>query len=557
MSLTSSAGRRDRWTGVVLFTVALVVLSAGYGLRDPWPPDEPRYALVAKEMADSGQWLFPTRGGHLYADKPPLFFWTIAAVYRLTGDMRLSFLLPSLLASLLTLGLVYDLARRLWTRRVGWYAAAALLVSVQFALQARLAQIDALLTFWVTLGLYGLLRHLLLGPAWGWYRAAFAAMGLGIITKGVGFLPLFAFLPWAWIRRRGGRPAPRLGGTGWQWASGPLLLLAAVGIWLAPMLIAVATSADPALQAYRDEILFRQTGERYVAAWHHHKPWWYYVGAVIPVFWLPLTLLLPWAVPAWWRRLRRADARQWILLGWVVLVVFFFSLSPGKRGVYMLPALPAFALALSPLLPGLLRRPGVHRLAFAVLVLLTVGLGGAALWLAVGPDPVPPGTPSLPYPAFVPVMLAAALGLAWAWRGPTGGASSLAGFLLSFWLALGWVGYPVLDPIRSAAPFMAEVGRRIGPGAELGLLWWKEQLVLLADRPVQAFEYRGRPREAVLAEALRWLDGAPGRWLLLPREQLQPCFDPGRAIDLGTRHRVRWALVDRRARSGTCPADLP
>lgn len=54
-----------------LLGIALVLLAAGIGLRDPWPADEPRFALIAKQMVDSGQWLFPFHGGEIYPDKPP------------------------------------------------------------------------------------------------------------------------------------------------------------------------------------------------------------------------------------------------------------------------------------------------------------------------------------------------------------------------------------------------------------------------------------------------------------------------------------------------------
>ena len=57
------------------FAIALLILGAGYGLRDPWPADEPRFVLVAKQMFDGGPWLFPHRGQELYADKPPLLMW--------------------------------------------------------------------------------------------------------------------------------------------------------------------------------------------------------------------------------------------------------------------------------------------------------------------------------------------------------------------------------------------------------------------------------------------------------------------------------------------------
>jgi 4-amino-4-deoxy-L-arabinose transferase-like glycosyltransferase len=51
------------------------------------------------------------------------------------------------------------------------------------------------------------------------------------------------------------------------------------------------------------------------------------------------TLGLPWLVPGWRRRLARRDGRLLVLLGWAALVLLFFSASPGKRNVYILPAL--------------------------------------------------------------------------------------------------------------------------------------------------------------------------------------------------------------------------
>src|SRR3990167_9332686 len=94
---------------------AALVLFAGIGLRYPWPADEPRFAQVAREMVESGQWLFPTRGGEPYPDKPPVFMWFSAAAFALLGNLKLSFLLPSALASVGTLLLVHYLGRRLWS----------------------------------------------------------------------------------------------------------------------------------------------------------------------------------------------------------------------------------------------------------------------------------------------------------------------------------------------------------------------------------------------------------------------------------------------------------
>src|SRR5690606_21650649 len=172
---------------VLLLGIGLLLFGAGLGLRDPWPADEPLHVLIARDMLATGNWLVPMAGGDFFQDKPPLLFWMQAFFIWLTGSQRVGFLLPSLLAGLGTLLLVYDLGRRLWSRQAGLAAALVLLFTLQFTLQARRAQLDALLVFFTTLSLYCLLRQLLLGGSWRWAIGAGVAAGLGVLTKVVGF----------------------------------------------------------------------------------------------------------------------------------------------------------------------------------------------------------------------------------------------------------------------------------------------------------------------------------------------------------------------------------
>ena len=376
---TGRNGAREVQLDLVwLCALVLVMIATGIGLRDPWPADEPRFALIARDMLANHQWLIPQVGGDVYADKPPLFFWLIALGLSATGSMRLAFLLPSLLAAFGCVVLVYDLARRLWDRETGLAAALLLLFSVQFVWQARQAQIDATLCFFTTLSLYGLLRHCLLGPQWKWYAIGWAAAGIGIITKGVGFLPLLMLIPYAMSRVSGWQPRPVIHG-GWRWMLGPLSLLAAVSVWLVPMLL--AAQSDPALRLYRDEILFGQTLDRYADAWQHRQPFWYFIVNVIPALWLPLTALLPWLVPRWRESLRQRDLRMLLPLVWVALVLLFFSFSTGKRGVYVLPALPALVLAAAPWLASIAQQRAAQWTLFATGLLVAAGAVGGAVWL--------------------------------------------------------------------------------------------------------------------------------------------------------------------------------
>ena len=526
---------------------ALLVLGAGLGLRDPWPSDEPRFALVAQWMVEHGQWLFPHRGHELYPDKPPVFMWLQALSYYLTGHWRIAFLLPSLLAALGALALVYDLARRLWGHRSALLAAATLLVTIHFTYQMRNAQIDPLLLGWMTLANYGLLRHLLLGPCWRWFAVGCFFAGVGVATKGVGVLALLMLVPYM-VARRGHWRHLALPTGGWRWAGGLALFFVAILGWLLPMLLIAHADGDPQHAEYVQNILFGQTVHRYATPTGHiHSPF-YFLGIIV-VDWLPLSLLLPWALPAWWRRLKRRDARFLLPLGWAVLVLLFFSLSPGKRDVYILPALPMVALALAPLLPGLLRRRGVRIAVFALTVLLA-GTLAAASALAIHRHPAwaLKIEQSLDPRIWWMLLAIGVAGLAIAAltrvrRAPLGWLL-FAGVL---WSVYGVWGYPLLNGDRSARDVMVEARAIAGPQATIGLLAWKEQNLLMAQGPVTEFGFR-KPWPQQYAEAIAWLEGDPAqRWIFSLDEAMGACVDRARAIHVGHANRREWWMFRRDA----------
>src|SRR3546814_10756074 len=68
-------------------------------------------------------------------------------------------------------------------------------------------------------------------------------------------------------------PAPR--GAG-RWALGAVAFLAAIGLWLGPMLWMALSDGDPAHRTYVQDLLFRQTATRYADPWHHTQPAWYF-----------------------------------------------------------------------------------------------------------------------------------------------------------------------------------------------------------------------------------------------------------------------------------------
>ena len=555
MSLpTDDAVRRQ-----ALFWLAAtaIVLLLGIGLRFPWPADEPRFAQVAREMVESGQWLFPTRGGEPYPDKPPVFMWLSAAAFALLGNLKLSFLLPSVLASVGTLLLVHDLGRRLWNPRAALYAVLVLVFTPQFLLQGKAAQIDALVTFWITLGCYGLLRHFLTGPHWGWYFTAWAAMALGIMTKGVGFLPLFMLLPLALWRKDGVAGAVPV----WRWRLllGLPVMLAVIALWLGPMLWQVHSIGTDTMIAYRNDLLFRQTGERFLNAWHHVKPWHYFFTQAIPVVWFPLPVLLLVFFKPLLTALRE-DRKLRVLMTWVGLVLLFFSISSGKREVYIFPALPMLALVIGVLWTKV-REQGLGERTSAFFQWFLYGLalllGGLGLVLRFSPErllkkasdyaePIATlATPLITMGATLLVLLIVIRRHDLLVR--------MAATSLTIWVFVSLMIWPRIDPYRTPQDIMKQVERRLPPESELGLLQFKEQFLLFSHRPLTHFSYL-TPLEQQERNAWVWMREAQSRQLLVPTDAKLDCFDVAKAVSLGEAHRREWVLLSNDSMRPTCEA---
>ncbi|MDK8462168.1 glycosyltransferase family 39 protein [Marinobacter sp. SS13-12] len=531
---------------LVLLAFAAVMIFTGIGLRSPWPADEPRFAEVAREMVASGNWLIPMRGGELYPDKPPVFMWSIALFYWLTGSLKVAFMLPNALCSLLTLGLVFDLGARLWNPRTGTIAVLLLMLAPQFLIQAQKAQIDAMVACWITVACYGLSRHFFTGPAWGWYFAAWAFMGLGVITKGVGFLPAFMLIP---ILLLGLRDRQLFSDTlTWRCALGPLAMLAVVAAWLIPMALYVNSLGTEEALAYRDNILFKQTGERYADSWGHIQPWHYYLTSVIPSLWFPLPLLLLGLLRPMAETIRQRPVIV-VLLAWIVLVIVFFSISPGKRGVYVLPALPMLALAIAPALST--RRParwfppiltGLHLLlAFA---LISVGI---MAWNDY-PGLVKKVSDYSQDPARLHEAgtLVFGVGVIWLlslgvfWR-----TDALRRFFIALmvsWLLYTTLGYRILEPLRTPRNILAAAEQVIPSNAQIGMIDFKEQFILFSRLDFTHFSYFSN-REQEERNAWLWMDETADSYLIVEDQHALLCFSKAGAIRLGTAHRESYLLL--------------
>ena len=529
-SLGASERRRDL---LVLAALAAVLFFPALGARAVWNPDEARYAEVAREMRVTGEWFLPHLNGEVYAQKPPLLFWSMNLASLATGGLdEWAARLPSALAALAAVLLTYRIGRRFFGRRAGLLSALALATSVKILWQGRFGQIDMLLT------------ALVAAAVWFWVRAYteerprlyplfFLFAGLATLAKGpVGLLPpLLAAIAFLLVMREPGELRRMRIGLG-------LLLWAAVILaWLVPAGIAGG-------EEYLRTIVFKQNVTRYADPWHHFKPPWYYLTLIPPDF-FPWSLLLPGALFVGWRRLRedgavaqsgapRATPRAGYLfaLCWMVVTLVFFSLSPAKRTVYILTMYPAMALLVGSGLDRLAARWTEARTSERRwLVWPLAAIAGIAVLVAAAVPFVAerrarelaalgPGLPALVVAAAL--LLAVGGGAAW-WLARRGrvpaaaGALALgmgSGTLLLFVLAL-----PRFDAVKSARPLSELLVERMGPGETYAIY-------PRLDAPFLFYTERfSEPIES--EEALRAYAARPGRqWLLIERDDLAKLGEP-------------------------------
>ncbi len=172
---------------LLVLAAAGALFLAGLGDMALTDRDEGEYAAAVAAMRAKGDWLVPTLNGRLYLEKPILVYWAMAGSQALMGDNEAGARLPSALAAFaLVLGvglLVWRTGRR---ASLGALATGALAFSPLFVLVGRACLTDALLSLWTTLALMAVFLALEAeeGRGRGWWLAAWAALGLGFLTKG-------------------------------------------------------------------------------------------------------------------------------------------------------------------------------------------------------------------------------------------------------------------------------------------------------------------------------------------------------------------------------------
>ncbi len=363
----TGASTSQRWLWLLLAVVAIWFGNIEY--RKLIKPDEGRYAEIPREMVANGDWVTPRLNNLKYFEKPPLQYWATATAYTVFGEHQWTSRLWTALTGFAGLLLVWYAGTRLFGCAAGRFAAVLLGGSLLYALMGHINTLDMGVTFFITLGIVGLL----LGQQAesdartrrNWMYLAWIALGLAVLSKGLMglVLPGVALFLYS-VAQRDISVWKRM-----HWGAGLLLFLLVTAPWFY-----LVMKANP---EFFQRFFIYEHYTRFTTKEHgRYQPWYYFVPVLL-LGMLPWTILMFDTLARTWKNSVRVDSAfnpERFLLVWVVFIYTFFSVSGSKLPSYLLPMFPALALLMGKQLAVMNERRLFWMIA-PVLPLVLLGLG--------------------------------------------------------------------------------------------------------------------------------------------------------------------------------------
>jgi len=332
---------------LIALCVLLAARAASMALLPLTDATEGRYAQVSQEMVATGDWVTPRiwmEEAHLpFLGKPPLFFWAAAGAMKIFGANEFAARLPSLLAAVALLALLFSVMRRygdagsgllsiMVTASCGFFVAVGGSVAVDMLFSACVA--GSLLAYFafVSEPERRIRRR--------WSLLVFLLLALGFLTKGPVAVALFGLPVLIWTVRWRGWAQLR----DHRWVAGTLLFLALVVPWFA-----LCEMRNPGFLKYFfvNENLLRFVTHDYGDAYGggHLYP----RGSALLMF---VAAAAPWSLWGIWLAFRGgpkgrpgnlADRQVEFLFFGFAAGVLFWCLARQLLFTYVLPMLPLFA----------------------------------------------------------------------------------------------------------------------------------------------------------------------------------------------------------------------
>ncbi|MBF0360066.1 MAG: glycosyltransferase family 39 protein [Oligoflexia bacterium] len=335
-------------------------------------PDEGRYAIIAREMVSSGDWVVPRLNGYQYIEKPPMHYWMTAISFSLFGEHEWSARIWSAIAGMLGVLILFWSARKIYCKEVALYSAMVLFSSIFFIGLSRINTVDMGLTLFMEISLMALLLSQREGATNRENRyymyVVWIGLALAVLTKGpMGIILPGGVLFFYILFARNFSILKRLHiGVG-------LLIFCVITF---PWFILISMRNSEFLRFF----FIREHVERFLTNTHNRDEVWWYLFPFVFLGILPWTGLL---ITELIRSIRSIRLRQFkfkkssfefnpilLLLVWSFFIFIFFSTSSSKLPTYVLPIYPAMALLLGISLKRLSNKQFFYQMIVIVVVAL-------------------------------------------------------------------------------------------------------------------------------------------------------------------------------------------
>lgn len=321
-----------------LILVLVLIWFVNLEYRTLVKPDEGRYAEIPREMVASGDWTTPRLNDLKYFEKPPLQYWATATAYTVFGEHQWTSRLWTALTGFAGILLVWFAGLRLFGRETASYATLLLSSSLLYVLMGHINTLDMGVTFFLTLGIVGLLlgqTQIEPSKRRNWMMLAWAGLALAVLSKGLMGLVLPGAALFLYMVAQGDFSVLKR----MHWLAGLTVFMLIAAPWFY-----LVMKANP--EFFERFFIYEHYTRFTTKDLGRYQPWYYF----IPIL---LAGLLPWTLLMFdtlWRTWRSSELpgkmfnAQRFLLIWAVFIYVFFSISGSKLPSYLLPMFPALAL---------------------------------------------------------------------------------------------------------------------------------------------------------------------------------------------------------------------
>ena len=355
------------WTTVI---VAAIVFFWGLGSMDLLSLNEGRRALAIQEMVSSGNWLLPHLNGELYLTKPPLLYWLSSSLGFIWGVNEWTLRLPSALAAIAVLIMVYRYALQQSGKWAALFAVQLLIANLGFAMLGRRAEIEMLLTALCVGSLLSALQYIQSQSSKNWIILSYFLLALALMTKGplVILLVTLPLLIAAIYSKNPHIKAVLLSGRGW-------LIFLVVGLtWYA--IVSWQLGFDIWATIAKRDMLDKMQSES-------AKPILSYLAWIAVDFMLLIGLFLV-GVKEFFKQ-QFQQSRQLVLLAATILPLIIFSLFSYKHAKYLLPIYPLIAILLAIKLAEIFDAATEAKKKIIVIIALLLPIGFAIFYALLEP----------------------------------------------------------------------------------------------------------------------------------------------------------------------------